>query len=86
MPRVHACEALGEDEEAHPLDWLTEEFAWCPVCEMLFVQQPGTLVWVYDAWSVRLAREVVRLKGQLEMQRLGLTAAQLEGMEVGDGA
>jgi hypothetical protein len=58
-------------DEPHTLTWLTKDFAHCPGCNLLYTQQPGVLVWVYDPWAVALADALAQSQAREEAARLG---------------
>ena len=70
--------ALCEAEPPHALDWLTDEFAYCPGCDLLYVRQPGVLVWVHDVWMGRLADALIQARLEIELLRQGLTMKEAD--------
>lgn len=67
--RPELCEY---DDEPHTLDWLTDDFAYCAGCDLLYTRQPGVLVWIYDPWACRLAEALMRARAQATAAELGL--------------
>ena len=68
MTRPDFCE---NEDEPHALNWVADNFAICPGCNMLFARQPGVLVWVYDKWACALADELARHQTTLAAADLG---------------
>jgi hypothetical protein len=72
-PAAAAPEWCESPDGPHPLDWLTPDFAYCHGCQALYCRQPGTLVWVFDPWAVRLAEALAAARGRLAEYAAGLT-------------
>lgn len=68
--RPELCE---HEEDPHALNWLTDDFAYCPGCDLLYTKQPGVMVWIYDPYACRLADAVMAAKTRELAASLGLT-------------
>lgn len=73
------------DGGPHALDWLADDFAYCPGCDLLYARQPGTLVWVYDPWAIRLATALAALRADAAAAAAGLSPADVAALIAGDG-
>jgi hypothetical protein len=67
------CDAIDTPDGPHTLNWITDDFAYCAGCDLLYTRQPGIIVWVYDPWAGRLADALMAAQVDLAAERLGYT-------------